>query len=191
DAPGRWRGFPPTLPGPPVVGGLSSALPPFGPAPAALLGIDLDRLLGRAKAMTERCRLPGENNPGLFLGAALCELGLTGRDKVTVIVDPPLASFGLWLEQLLAESLGKEGKGLIPVLESALGPPPSWGEVGVLGHLGGGAGSPEVERALAALEGAGHPVLRLPLEDAYDAAGEDFRWEMATAVIAHGLGVNA
>src|SRR5262249_36348584 len=138
-----------------------------------------------------RCHLPGENNPGLFLGAALCELGLTGRDKVTVIVDPPLASFGLWLEQLLAESLGKEGKGLIPVLESVLGPPSSYGDDRVFVHLGVGAGSPEVERALAALEAAGHPVLRLPLEDAYDAAGEDFRWEIATAVIAHGLGVNA
>jgi glucose-6-phosphate isomerase len=191
EAEARTRGFRAILPGPPTVGGRYSALTPFGLAPAALLGIDLAKLVARAESMAERCRLPGENNPGLFLGAALCELGLTGRDKVTVIVDPPLASFGLWREQLLAESLGKEGKGLIPVPESALGPPSSYGDDRVFVHLGAGTGSPEAERALTALEAAGHPVLRLPLEDAYDVAGEFFRWEVATAVIAHGLGVNA
>ncbi|HKA24802.1 MAG TPA: hypothetical protein VKF80_07460 [Candidatus Eisenbacteria bacterium] len=191
EAEARARGFRAILPGPPHVGGRYSALTPFGLAPAALLGVDLEKLLGRAKAMGERCRHPGEDNPGLFLGAALCELGLTGRDKVTIVVDPPVASFGLWLEQLLAESLGKEGKGLIPVLESSLGAPSSYGDDRVFVHMGMGAGSPEIERTLAALEAAGHPVLRIPLEDAYDLAGEDFRWEVATAVIAHGLGVNA
>jgi glucose-6-phosphate isomerase len=187
----RQRGFRSILPGPPKVGGRYSALTPFGLAPAALLGVDLPKFLARAQKMAERCQLPGENNPGLFLGATLCELGLTGRDKVTVIVDPPLASFGLWLEQLLAESLGKEGKGLIPVPESSLGPPSSYGDDRVFVHLGVGTGDPDVERALTALEAADHPVLRLPLEDAYDLAGEFFRWEVATAVIAHGLGVNA
>jgi hypothetical protein len=87
--------------------------------------------------------------------------------------------------------LGKEGKGLIPVPESALGPPSSYGDDRVFVHIGVGTGDPDVERALTALEAAGHPVLRLPLEDAYDLAGEDFRWEVATAIIAHGLGVNA
>jgi glucose-6-phosphate isomerase len=191
EAEARTRAFRAILPGPPTVGGRYSALTPFGLAPAALLGVDLEKFLARAQKMAERCRLPGEDNPGLFLGAALCELGLTGRDKVTVIVDPPLASFGLWLEQLLAESLGKEGKGLIPIPETALGPPSSYGDDRVFVHLGVGTGSPEVERALTALEAAEHPVLRLPLEDAYDLAGEFFRWEVATAVIAHGLGVNA
>jgi glucose-6-phosphate isomerase len=191
EAEARTKGFRAILSGPPTVGGRYSALTPFGLAPAALLGVDLEKLLGRANAMAERCRLPGEDNPGLFLGAALCELGLAGRDKVTLIIDPPFASFGLWLEQLLAESLGKDGKGLIPVVESVLGPPSSYGDDRVFVHLGVGAGSPEIERALAALEAVGHPVLRLPLEDAYDLAGEDFLWEVATAVIAHGLGVNA
>jgi len=187
----RERGFRAILPGPPTVGGRYSALTPFGLAPAGLLRMDLEKFVGRAQTMAELCKLPGEDNPGLFLGAALCELGLTGRDKVTLVIEPPLTSFGLWLEQLLAESLGKEGKGLIPVPESTLGPPSSYGDDRVFVHLGVGAGSPDVERALTALEAADHPVLRLPLEDAYDLAGEFFRWEVATAIIAHGLGVNA
>ena len=101
-----------------------------------------------------------------------------------------LSSFGLWLEQLLAESLGKQGKGLIPVPESAPGPPSAYGDDRVFVYLGMGNGRPEIERSLTALEAAGHPVLRLSLEDAYDLGGEFFRWEVATAVIAHGLGVN-
>ena len=184
-------GFRAVVPAPPDVGGRYSALTPFGLVPAALLGMDLAKLVARAQAMAERCRQPGEDNPGLFLGAALCELGLTGRDKITVIVDPPLSSFGLWLEQLLAESLGKRGKGLIPVCEAALGPPASYGDDRVFVYLGMDGGRPEIERRLAALEAAGHPVLRLPLDDAYDVGGEFFRWEVATAVIAHGLGVSA
>jgi len=186
----RARSFRAVVPGPPNVGGRYSALTPFGLVPAALLGVDLGKLIGRAQTMAERCRQPGEDNPGLFLGAALCELGLTGRDKITVLVDPPLASFGLWLEQLLAESLGKQGKGLIPVPESAPGAPAAYGDDRVFVYLGMGNGMAETERALVALEAAGHPVLRLPLEDAFDVGGEFFRWEVATAVIAHGLGVN-
>ena len=191
EAEARTRGFRAILSGPPTVGGRYSALTPFGVAPAALLGIDLEKFIARAQAMAERCHLPGEDNPGLFLGAALCELGLTGRDKLTVVVDPPLASMGLWGEQLIAESLGKEGKGLIPVPEMSFGPPSSYGDDRVFVHVGVGAPRPDVERALTALESAGHPVFRLALEDAYDVAGEFFRWEVATAVIAHGLGVNA
>ena len=191
EAEARQRGFRAILPGTPTVGGRYSALTPFGLAPAALLGIDLEKFIRRAQAMAELCRLPGEDNPGLFLGAALCELAMSGRDKLTVVVDPPLTSLGLWGEQLIAESLGKEGQGIIPVPEKAFGPPTSYGDDRIFVHLGVGTLRPDVERALTALEAAGHPVFRLPLEDAYDVAGEFFRWEVATAVIAHGLGVNA
>jgi transaldolase/glucose-6-phosphate isomerase len=187
----RERGWRHVFPGPPNVGGRYSALTPFGLLPAALLGVDLGRMLGRAGRMRERCRAAGEENPGLVLGAALGELARAGRDKVTFVVDPPLASFGLWAEQLLAESLGKDGKGLVPVAGESLGAPEAYGPDRLFVHLAvHGARGPEGER-LRRLEAAGHPVIRIALDDAYDLGAEFFRWEFATAVAAVDLGVNA
>ena len=191
DREARERGWRHVFSGPPDVGGRYSALTPFGLLPAALLGVDLGKLIGRAGRMRESCRARGEENPGLVLGAALAELARAGRDKVTFVVDPPLASFGLWAEQLLAESLGKEGKGLVPVAGEPLGGPDVYGQDRLFVHLGmHGARGPDGER-LRRLEAAGHPVIRIALDDAYDLGAEFFRWEFATAVAAVDLGVNA
>jgi hypothetical protein len=187
----RERGWRQVFLGPPAVGGRYSALTPFGLVPAALLGLDLGKLVGRALRMREHCRAPGEDNPGLALGVALAELARAGRDKVTFVVDPPLTSFGLWAEQLLAESLGKEGKGLVPVAGEPLGGPEVYGPDRVFVHLAvHGARGPDGER-LRRLEAAGHPVIRVALDDGHDLGAEFFRWEFATAVAAVDLGVNA
>jgi transaldolase/glucose-6-phosphate isomerase len=177
---------------PPDVGGRYSALTPFGLAPAGLLGVDLADLLGRGRRMAEECggEVAAADNPGLRLGAALGELTLAGRDKVTFAATPGLASFPLWLEQLIAESTGKIGRGIVPVAGEPLGPPEAYGEdrffVGLqLGDEAAGLG----ER-LDALERAGHPVARFRLAAPADLAREMFRWEVAVAAAGSVIGVH-
>ncbi len=175
------------------IGGRYSALSYFGLLPAALMGIDVRRLLSRALMMLHACAscVPVRENPGVVLGAALGQLALQGRDKVTLVTPAALASLGMWLEQLLAESTGKEGTGLVPVAGERPGEPSVYGEDRVFVHfrLGDEAEEP-VEPRVAALKQAGHPVVTIQLADRYDLAQEFFRWEVATATAGAVLGIN-
>ncbi len=176
------------------IGGRYSALSFFGLVPMALQGIDVAELLGRARTQLVSCsgEVPSESNPGVHLGAALALAGRSGRDKVTMVLDEALAPFGWWLEQLLAESTGKDGKGLLPVEGERLGEPPTYGKdrLFVSLELAQSPGSGLREEALEALEGAGHPVIRIVLDDVYDLGAEFLRWEIATATAGAVLGVN-
>jgi transaldolase/glucose-6-phosphate isomerase len=175
----------------PNIGGRYSALSYFGLVPAALVGVDVPTLLGRAMAATcgsESCVTP-EENLGARLGAILAELAKAGRDKATFAISPSIASFGDWVEQLIAESTGKEGKGILPVVREPLGLPEVYGADRLFVHLRL-AGDDAHDAALADLEAAGHPVVRLNLHDRYDLGGQFFLWEIATAVAGHRLGIN-
>ncbi|MEW5717466.1 MAG: hypothetical protein AB1817_02450 [Chloroflexota bacterium] len=176
------------------IGGRFSALSYFGLVPAALLGIDLAKLLDRAEAMARACGadIPAENNPGEWLGVALATLAEKGRDKITFVTSRGVAAFGAWGEQLIAESTGKEGKGIAPIDGEPLGKPIVYGadRVFVNLHLGKTRDA-ATERALSALEEIGHPILRVRLRDPYDIGAEFFRWEFATAVACALLGVDA
>ncbi len=166
------------------IGGRYSALSLFGLAPGALIGADLDGLLDGALAELEACgpETTAERNPGLLLGAALGELALAGRDKLTLVLPAPLASLGGWIEQLLAESTGKDGKGIVPVEGETLAPPEAYGGDRAFVAVTVGEPPPELARALEALARAGHPVLRWS-RPALEALGAEFvRWEIATAV---------
>jgi transaldolase / glucose-6-phosphate isomerase len=179
---------------PPEVGGRYSALTYVGLAPASLIGIDVDALLEAGAQMLEACRTsdaPG--NPGLLLGLAIGSLAKAGRDKLTFLTDPAISSFGAWAEQLLAESTGKHGTGIVPVdLEpvrdaAAYGPDRAF--VGL--WLGDGTDARGARRALLDdLEAAGHPVIRIELDDPIDLAGEAIRWEVATAYAGAVLGID-
>jgi transaldolase / glucose-6-phosphate isomerase len=180
----RSRGFRRIFPGPPDVGGRYAALTAFGLVPAALVGLDVDRLLDRAWTMAEACSfcVPESSNPGLALGAALGELARTGRDKVTFFTSPRLAAFPSWLEQLIAESTGKGGLGIVPVADEPLGEPGVYGHdrVFVLFDIDAhpyAAARTTVDR----LQSQGHPVIRIQMSDAFDLGQEIFRWEFAVA----------
>ncbi len=179
--------------GVPGIGGRFSALSSFGMVPAAVMGLDAAQLLERAAQMVEACgaAVPAAESPGVVLGCILGRLALAGRDKVTLICSPGIASLGAWLEQLLAESTGKGGKGLIPVDGERLGPPEAYGDdrLFVYSRLATAPDSAQ-ETAIESLERAGHPVVRIDLRDPLDLAREFFRWEIATAVAGSLLGVN-
>ncbi|HWB99915.1 MAG TPA: bifunctional transaldolase/phosoglucose isomerase, partial [Bryobacteraceae bacterium] len=177
----------------PSIGGRYSALSDFGMVPSAIAGIDVKRVLDGAEQMAQSCAscVPEEENPGLILGALLGTLGNAGRDKVTILASPGIETFGAWLEQLLAESTGKNGKGLIPVDREPLGPPAIYGQDRVFVYLSlRGAVDASQESAIAAIEQAGHPVVRITLADIHDIGQEYFRWEVATAVAGSILGIN-
>jgi hypothetical protein len=177
----------------PSIGGRYSALSDFGMVPAAAMGLDVARLLGQAEAMARACAAsaPAEENPGVVLGTILGVLAGHGRDKVTLVASPGIHGLGAWLEQLLAESTGKDGKGLIPVDREALGPPSAYGGDRLFVYLRlEPAPDPEQDSAVAALEQAGQPVVRIGLGDLYGLGQELFRWELATAVAGSILGIN-
>ncbi|OGP12820.1 MAG: transaldolase [Deltaproteobacteria bacterium GWA2_54_12] len=174
------------------VGGRFSALSYFGLVPAALTGIDIGRLLehaSRVEAMLQPCVSVSEN-PVLMLGAALGKLGLKGRDKLTFFISKEIESFGMWIEQLIAESTGKEGKGLVPIAGEPLGAPGSYGNDRVFISITLGREDKALADALHALAMAGHPVIELRLRDIYELGGEFLRWEVATAVAGQILGIN-
>jgi len=166
----------------PNIGGRYSALSFFGLVPAALLGIDLPTLLDRATAAAR-------HNMGGDLGAIIGTLAREGRDKLTFFTSPQIASFGDWVEQLVAESTGKEGKGILPVVGEPIAPPTAYDDDRLFVHLSI-AGDTSLDAELAALEAAGYPVLRLSLNDLYDLGAQFFTWELATAVAGHFLQVN-
>jgi len=176
---------------PPDIGGRYSALSYVGLVPASLIGIDLDALLTSASTMLAACREPDpERNPGLLLGLALGELSRAGRDKLTFIADPSLASFGAWAEQLIAESTGKHGTGIVPVDLEPLGRPAAYGSDRAFVALQV-AGAPDPSGGLLGeLAAAGHPVLRLTIDDPMDLGGEFVRWEVATAIAGAILGID-
>jgi glucose-6-phosphate isomerase len=175
----------------PHVGGRYSGLTYFGLVPAALIGVDITRLLAKALAAVRACK-PGAapmDNPGLWLGTVLGLLSEAGRDKATFFISPEISSFGDWVEQLLAESLGKEGKGILPVIGEIITRPENYGQDRLFVQIRM-AGDSSEEKALKTLAQAGHPVVRWTLNDRYDIGGQFFLWEMATAVAGHILGVN-
>jgi transaldolase/glucose-6-phosphate isomerase len=180
--------------GDPSIGGRYSALSDFGMVPAAVMGIDALRFLDRADVMAIACSscLPVDKNPGVQLGLVLGVAAKAGRDKVTLITSPGIWDFGAWLEQLLAESTGKEGKGLIPVDGEALGAPEVYGNDRVFAYIRLEQGAdPAQDKAVEALAKAGHPVVRIALSDIYNLGQEMFRWEIATAVAGSVIGINA
>jgi transaldolase / glucose-6-phosphate isomerase len=180
--------------GRPSIGGRYSALSNFGMGPAALLGLDTGRFLQRTQQMVKACGtdLPVEENPGALLGIILGTAAKSGRDKVTIITSPGIYDLGAWLEQLLAESTGKQGHGIIPVDREALGAPEVYGNDRVFAYLRLERGPDAQQDAkIAVLEKAGHPVLRISIADIYDLGQEFFRWEFATAVAGAIIGINA
>ena len=186
------EGFRRVFHGNPEVGGRYSILSSFGLVPAALTGIDVEKMLDRASGMREACLAsdPGDN-PGAALGAAIGRLALEGRDKLTIFASPSIAGFGLWVEQLVAESLGKEGRGVVPVAgESPLGPD-AYGDDRLFVHLRlEGEDNSTVDAAMEGLARSGQPVVRLDLGDLFDLAAEVFRWEFAVVVAGAVLSVN-
>jgi transaldolase/glucose-6-phosphate isomerase len=185
----REHGFRRIFLNPPEIGGRYSALSYFGLVPAALMGIDVGRLLARAKRMATACgpAVSPAQNPGLYLGAVLGALARARRDKVTFVASGKIATFGYWTEQLIAESTGKEGKGIVPVEGEPLGRPGVYARDRLFVYLRLGA---QHDRAVAALARAGHPVVALRLGDAYDLGAEILRWEIATAAAGFLLGID-
>ncbi len=187
------EGFRHVFHGVPSIGGRYSALSDFGLVPAAVMGLDVGRLLDRAEAMRAAClpSRPLRANPGAMLGLTLAAAARAGRDKVTFVSAPAYRSLGAWLEQLLAESTGKDGTGLNPVDGEAVGTCDLYGDDRIFVHLRDEAAADgDPDPALAELERAGHPVVRLGLSDPHDLGGEFFRWELATAVAGAVLGIN-
>jgi len=179
------------FPGVPSVGGRYSALSNFGLVPAAAIGVDVPKILQSAEAMARLAATTGEENAAFELGVLLGVAALEGRDKPTLIVSPALASFGAWLEQLIAESLGKQGKGIIPIDGEVPGSPDEYGHDRVFVHLRlKGEASNNADAAAEALLKAGQPLIRIEWTDRYALGGEFFRWEFATAVMGGVLRVN-
>jgi transaldolase/glucose-6-phosphate isomerase len=187
------EGFRRVLHGLPSIGGRFSALSHFGMAPGAAMGVDVPRMLDRAALMAEACAadVPADRNPGLVLGAVMAAAARSGRDKLTLVAAPPIAALGAWLEQLVAESLGKHGLGVVPVAGEALGTPRSYGDDRLFVQIRlASAPSADQDKGVAALERAGFPVVRIDVASPDDLGQEFFRWEMATAVAGAVLGVN-
>lgn len=178
----------------PSIGGRYSALSNFGMVPAAAIGVDVAKFLDTTEVMVHSCAssVPAKENPGVVLGNILGMLANQGRDKVTLITSPGIADLGAWLEQLLAESTGKDGRGLIPVDREPLGTPDVYGNDRIFAYIRLSSDSDSTQdAAIAALEQAGQPVIRISVADRYQIGQEFFRWEIATAVAGSIIGINA
>jgi len=176
---------------PPDIGGRFSALSYFGLVPAALIGADIDRILMRASQAVESSgpAVPSLENPGLWLGAIMAQACLNGIDKLNFVISPGVGNFALWLEQLIAESTGKEGKGLVPVVDEPAGARETYGRDRLFVYLRLDD-DPTYDGFVSSMEKAGHPVVTLRLHGPYDLGREIFRWEFATAVAGAILGIN-
>ena len=177
---------------PPDIGGRYSALTYVGLVPASLIGLDLDALLASASAMLGACREPDPAaNPGVSLGLAMGTLAQVGRDKLTFLADPEIGSFGAWAEQLIAESTGKHGVGIVPVDLEPVGAIDAYGPDRAFVRLAvGGAAVNEHDALARSLGEAGHPVIRIDLADPIDLGAEFVRWEVATAIAGAVLGID-
>ncbi|GAB4418931.1 MAG: bifunctional transaldolase/phosoglucose isomerase [Anaerolineae bacterium] len=177
---------------PPDIGGRYSVLSYFGLVPAAVMGLDLDRLLSSARNMASACarNVPTTSNPAVWLGVAMGYLAQQRRDKVCLVASPQISSFGLWAEQLIAESTGKEGKGIVPVAGVVPEDPRDFDDDRFFVYLRLDGPPAPLDQLVEDLKIAGHPVLTLNLRDAYDLGGEFFRWELATAIAGHLLQIN-
>jgi len=178
----------------PSIGGRYSALSNFGMVPAAAMGLDTGKFLQRTKEMVEACKAstPVEQNPGVILGLIVGTAARLGRDKITLIASPGIADLGAWLEQLIAESTGKLGKGIIPVDREEIGAPVVYGSDRIFAYVRLETAPDAAQDAkVAALEKAGHPVVRIAMSDLYNLGQEFFRWEIATAVAGSIIGINA
>ncbi len=188
---GRDHNFREIFLNPPDIGGRYSVLSYFGMVPAALAGYDLHTLLDRAVGMAESCHKPGMDNPGLHLGAIMGAAALAGRDKTTILVSKEISSYGLWAEQLIAESTGKESRGIVPVAGETLGGSEVYSPDRLFVALSmANAKDVTMEAGLKRLEEAGHPVVRLYLSDLFDIAAEFFRWEFAIPVAGALIDIN-
>ncbi len=179
--------------GVPSIGGRYSALSNFGKVPAAIQGVDLTKFLARVDEMVKACgaSVPADQNPGAILGAILGTLQKTGRDKVTIFTSAGISDLGAWLEQLLAESTGKQGKGLIPVDRETIGAPDVYGTDRIFAYLRlENSTDAKLDAAVAALEKAGQPVVHISVGDPYELGEEFYRWEIATAVAGSIIGIN-
>lgn len=178
---------------PPDVGGRYSALTVFGLVPAALIGVDIRLLLDRALMMARACG-PGvsaDRNPGLILSTAIGEAALTGRDKLTLVTSSTIAALPSWIEQLVAESTGKDGKGIVPVCDEVSAPPDRYGGDRFFVCIKmRGDDSRELDRMMTALESLGHPVARIEIAEPADLGAEFFRWEVAVAAVGAVLGIH-
>jgi transaldolase/glucose-6-phosphate isomerase len=180
--------------GVPSIGGRYSALSNFGMVPAAAMGVDVARFLDTTEVMVHSCAssVPAKENPGVVLGTILGVLAKQGRDKVTLIASPGIADLGAWLEQLLAESTGKDGKGLIPVDREPLGTPEMYGNDRIFAYIRlVSAPDPTQDQAVVALGQAGQPVVQITIADPYQIGQEFFRWEIATAIAGSIISINA
>jgi transaldolase/glucose-6-phosphate isomerase len=185
-----WKIFP----GVPSIGGRYSALSNFGMAPGAAIGLDLGKFLKSTVAMVKACGAgsAADANPGVILGTILGVAANHGHDKITIIASPGIHDLGAWLEQLIAESTGKIGKGIIPVDREKLAKPAAYGNDRVFAYLRlATKPSKAQDAAIAAIEKAGHPVVRITLPNIYTLGQEFFRWEIATAVAGSIIGINA
>ena len=175
------------------IGGRYSALSNFGMVPAAAMGLDIPKFLDRANQMVQACKASAiESNPGAMLGIILGSAAILGGDKLTFVTSPAIHDLGAWLEQLIAESTGKQGKGIIPVDREELTGPKGYGNDRVFAYLRfEPAPDANQDQHVAALEEAGQPVIRITVKDTYDLPGEFFRWEIATAVAGSIISIDA
>jgi len=180
--------------GVPSIGGRYSAISNFGMVPGAVMGLDVAKFLKNTEEMVKACgaSVAADSNPGVILGNILGVAANHGRDKITIIASPGISDLGAWLEQLIAESTGKIGKGIIPVDRERLAKPPIYGNDRVFAYLRLASKPNKTQDAdVAALEKAGHPVVRITLPSTYNLGQEFFRWEIATAVAGSIIGINA
>ncbi len=199
--PGSWlagegeaKGFRKVFLNMPDIGGRYSALSYFGLVPAALIGVDVKGLLESARKMMEACgdQHPARNNPGVALGAIMAECALRGRDKMTLVFAPEIRSFGYWVEQLVAESTGKNGQGVLPVESEPIGLPEDYSSDRLFVYTKLKTTTETgLDQKVEMLSAAGHPVVTIEIDDLLDLGREYFRWEIATAVASAFLAVNA
>jgi transaldolase/glucose-6-phosphate isomerase len=185
-------GFQRTFLNQPDIGGRYSALSYFGIVPAVLMGIDIRRFLNRAKEAEQTCAavMPATRNLALQLGLIIGESANAGRDKLTLVIDDQIATLGLWIEQLVAESTGKEGKGIVPVVAEPLGSVDNYSADRMFVSVSVGEPADETKLLLSALANAGHPIVYRELNDIYDLSAEFFVWEFATACAGWRIGIN-
>jgi len=173
------------------IGGRYSALSYFGLVPAALIGVDINKLLKNAEKMMDSCKLSmTEKNPGAFIGAICGKLAMEGKDKLTFILPYEIHSFGFWVEQLIAESTGKEGKGIVPVEGEGIGKPSSYGSDRVMVYFTSGKESKDEKKIMKGFLRKNFPILNIALKSKFDLGGQFYLWEFATAVMGAVLGIN-